>query len=63
LYSTINGVIAVWIKDAAIFGVESGDCYGTAHIPEHGGMLLLNHRFIASGCGAESETSYATSAA
>jgi lipopolysaccharide transport system ATP-binding protein len=57
LYSTVEGVIADWIKDAAIFDVESGDYYGTGHLPQHGeGMLILDHRFVAGGCRAESET-------
>ena len=63
LYSTINGIIADWIKDAAIFDVESGDYYGTGHIPEHGqGMLVLDHRFVVSGYRAEFETNDAASA-
>jgi lipopolysaccharide transport system ATP-binding protein len=64
LYSTINGIVADWIKDAAIVDVESGDYYGTGHLPEHGqGMLVLDHRFVVDGCLAESETSDAASAA
>jgi lipopolysaccharide transport system ATP-binding protein len=48
LYSTINGIIADWIKSAAIFDVESGDYYGTGQLPEHGqGMFILDHRFVA----------------
>ena len=64
LFSTINGIIADWIKNATMFDVESGDFYGTGHIPEHGqGMLVLDHRFVVNGCRAESETIDATSAA
>jgi lipopolysaccharide transport system ATP-binding protein len=64
LYATINGIVADWIKDAAIVDVESGDYYGTGHMPEHGqGMLLLDHRFVVNGYRAESETSDAASAA
>jgi lipopolysaccharide transport system ATP-binding protein len=54
LYSTINGVIADWIKNAASFDVESGDYYGTGQLPEHGqGMFLMEHRFVASPGGRE----------
>ena len=60
LYSTINGIIADWIKDAAIFDVESGDYYGTGHLPEHGqGMLVLDHRFAVSGHHAVSDAASA----
>jgi lipopolysaccharide transport system ATP-binding protein len=49
IYSTVNGIIADWIKNAAVFDVESGDYYGSGQLPPHGeGMFLLDHRFIVS---------------
>ena len=49
LFSTVNGVIADWIQNAAIFDVESGDYYGTGQLPQHGeGMVLLDHQFVVS---------------
>jgi lipopolysaccharide transport system ATP-binding protein len=57
LYSTVNGIIADWMKSAAIFDVEAGDYYGTGQLPDHGqGMFVLDHRFIVSGRCAEFET-------
>jgi lipopolysaccharide transport system ATP-binding protein len=50
LYSTVNGVIADWIHNAAIFDVEAGDYYGTGRLPQHGeGMFALDHRFVVNG--------------
>ena len=51
IYSTIEGVITDWIKNAAIFDVEAGDYYGTGQLPEHalGGLFLLDHRFAVGG--------------
>jgi lipopolysaccharide transport system ATP-binding protein len=49
IYSTVNGVIADWIKNAGIFNVESGDYYGTGRLPSHSEvMVLLDHRFVVS---------------
>ena len=50
IFSTINGIISDWIKNAAIFDVEAGDYYGTGQLPERGdmGMLLLPHHFKMS---------------
>jgi lipopolysaccharide transport system ATP-binding protein len=50
IYSTLNGIIADWIKNAAIFDVEAGDYYGTGQLPERGdmGALLLPHHFVVS---------------
>lgn len=55
IYSTINGIITDWIKNAAIFNVEGSDYYGTGQFPERGdvGMLLLTHRFVMSESAAE----------
>lgn len=50
IYSTVNGTVADWIKNAAAFDVEAGDYYGTGQLPPQGeGMFLLDHRFIVSG--------------
>jgi lipopolysaccharide transport system ATP-binding protein len=47
VYSTVNGVIADWVKNAATFDVEAGDYYGTGRLPPHGqGLFLLDHDFI-----------------
>ena len=47
IFSTINGIITDWIKNAAIFDVESGDYYGTGQLPPHNeGIFLLDHRFV-----------------
>jgi lipopolysaccharide transport system ATP-binding protein len=49
IYSTVNGVIADWIKNAGIFNVESGDYYGTGRLPTYSEvMVLLDHRFVVS---------------
>src|SRR5262249_48945073 len=32
-YATNNGIIADWLKDAAVFDVEPGDYFGTGHLP------------------------------
>jgi lipopolysaccharide transport system ATP-binding protein len=55
IYSTVNGIIADWIKNAAIFDVEAGDYYGTGQLPERGdmGALLLPHHFVVSEFVAE----------
>jgi hypothetical protein len=40
-----------WIKNAAIFDVESGDYYGIGQLPPHDeGMFLLDHRFVVGEC-------------
>lgn len=54
LYSTVNGIIADWIKNGAVFDVEAGNYYGTGQLPPHGeGMFLLDHQFIVSDRRAE----------
>jgi lipopolysaccharide transport system ATP-binding protein len=54
LYSTVNGVIADWIKSAAVFDVEAGDYYGTGQLlPQGHGLFLLDHRFVVNGRWAE----------
>jgi lipopolysaccharide transport system ATP-binding protein len=46
IYSTVNGVIADWIKDAGCFDVEAGDYYGTGQLPPQGqGLFLTRHAF------------------
>jgi lipopolysaccharide transport system ATP-binding protein len=48
IFSTINGTIADWIKNAAVFDVVAGDYYGTGQLPPHGkGMFLMDHKFVA----------------
>ncbi|HEY1579283.1 MAG TPA: ABC transporter ATP-binding protein [Terracidiphilus sp.] len=47
IYSTINGTVADWIKDAAAFDVEIGDYFGSGHLPAHNeAMLLFDHRYV-----------------
>jgi lipopolysaccharide transport system ATP-binding protein len=54
LYSTVDGVIADWIKNAVVFDVEAGDFYGSGQLPPHGqGMFLLEHRFVVNASGVE----------
>ena len=49
IYATINGIIADWIKNAAVFDVEAGDYYGTGQLPPQGqGMFILDHNFVVS---------------
>jgi lipopolysaccharide transport system ATP-binding protein len=46
IYSTLDGSLTDWIKDAASFDVEAGDYYGTGALPERGwGSFLLDYRF------------------
>jgi lipopolysaccharide transport system ATP-binding protein len=46
IYATVNGILADWIKNAAIFDVEMGDYYGTGRLPhQREGMFLLQHKF------------------
>lgn len=57
LYATNNGIVADWIKEAVIFEVESGDYYGTGHLPPHGeGVVTLDHRFVVGGLSESTET-------
>ena len=57
IFATVNGIIADWVKDAAVFDVEAGDYYGTGQLPPQGqGMFVLDHHFVVSGRQAESET-------
>jgi lipopolysaccharide transport system ATP-binding protein len=47
-YATLNGIIADWLKDAAVFDVEPGDYFGTGHLPPSGqGLFLIDHKFLA----------------
>jgi lipopolysaccharide transport system ATP-binding protein len=44
LFSSVNGEIADWIKNAGNFDVEGGDFYGNGQVPQHGqGQLLMEH--------------------
>jgi lipopolysaccharide transport system ATP-binding protein len=62
IYATVNGIIADWIKNAAIFDVEAGDYYGTGQLPPHGqGMFVLDHRFVVSNLRTEFESAGAAS--
>ena len=64
LYSTVNGIIADWIKNAAVFDVESGDYYGTGHLPAHGeGMFFWTTDSSSTGYRAKFEIGDTTSAA
>jgi lipopolysaccharide transport system ATP-binding protein len=52
IFSTVNGVIVDWIKNAVMFDVEAGDYYGTGRLPSHEeGMVLLEYRFKVGQCG------------
>jgi lipopolysaccharide transport system ATP-binding protein len=52
IYSDVNGIIADWIKNAAIFDVEAGDYYGTGRLPPVGqGMFLMDCRFTVDRLG------------
>ena len=47
IFSAINGIIADWIRNAAVFDVELGDFYGTGLLPTYNeGMFLFDHRFF-----------------
>jgi lipopolysaccharide transport system ATP-binding protein len=49
IYAAVNGTVADWIKNAAVFDVEAGDYYGTGQLPSPGqGMFVLNHHFIVN---------------
>ena len=46
IYSTVSGVLADWIKNAASFDVEAGDYFGTGQLPPHGqGLFVTEHAF------------------
>ena len=46
IFSTVNGAIADWVKDAWFFDVEPGDYYGTGRLPDEGqGLFLIGHSF------------------
>jgi lipopolysaccharide transport system ATP-binding protein len=49
LFSSVNGEIADWIKNAGSFSVEGGDYYGTGQTPVHGqGQILMEHEVTLS---------------
>ena len=55
-YAAVRGIIADWIKNAAMFDVEAGDYYGTGQLPGHGqGMFLIDHRFTMDQAGSKLE--------
>ena len=46
LWSSVNGTVADWVKNAVSVDVQGGDYYGTGQLPESGqGVLLAKHRF------------------
>ena len=50
LYSSVNGEIADWVKNAGSFDVEGGDYFGTGQMPPEGqGFMLMDHRFEIQG--------------
>ena len=51
IYSTVDGAVTDWIKNASGFDVEAGDYYGTGQLPERaiGGFFLLDHQFALGG--------------
>jgi lipopolysaccharide transport system ATP-binding protein len=62
IYATVNGIIADWIKNAAVFDVEAGDYYGTGRLPPQGqGVFVLDHQFVVSGRWSEFEFAGAAS--
>lgn len=47
IYSTVNGTVSDWIKDAVAFEIEPGDYHGSGHLPAHNeAMFLIEHRYI-----------------
>ena len=50
LFSTANGVITDWVKNAGVFDVEGGDYFGTGQLPPHGqGLFVTSHAFEYEG--------------
>jgi lipopolysaccharide transport system ATP-binding protein len=46
LYSTVNGVLADWVLEAARIHVAEGDYYGTGRLPPKGyGSVAVNHEW------------------
>jgi lipopolysaccharide transport system ATP-binding protein len=46
LYSTVNGVLADWVLEAARIHVAEGDYYGTGKLPPKGyGSVAVNHEW------------------
>ena len=46
IYSTLNGIVSDWIKNAGFFEVEAGDFFGTGRLPsENQGHVLIDHHF------------------
>ena len=46
LFSTVNGVVADWVKNAGSFDVEAGNFYGTGQMPpSEQGVFLIDHQF------------------
>ncbi len=46
IYSTLNGIVCDWVKNAGFFNVEGGDFFGTGRlIPRNQGSILIEHHF------------------
>jgi lipopolysaccharide transport system ATP-binding protein len=57
IFSSLNGDITDWVKDAASFEVEPGDYYGTGQLPlPTQGVFLSEHRFVLTGTAVETKT-------
>jgi lipopolysaccharide transport system ATP-binding protein len=57
LFSSVQGEIADWIKNAGTFDVEAGDFYGTGQMPPNGqGFMLMDHQFEVNRTGAPALT-------
>jgi homopolymeric O-antigen transport system ATP-binding protein len=56
LFSTANGGVADWIRDAVSFDVEAGDYYGTGQLPlPNQGVFLAEHHFVLTSKSVETE--------
>jgi len=46
IFSTVNGTIVDWVKNAGTFDVEGGDYFGTGQLPSQGdGLFAISHAF------------------
>jgi lipopolysaccharide transport system ATP-binding protein len=49
LFSSVNGEISDWLKNAGTFDVEAGDFYGSGQLPPSGqGCFVMDHEFRLS---------------
>jgi len=64
LFCRVNGIIADWVKQAALLTVEPGDFYGTGRLPEpgDGGFLVPQEWHIQSHPADSTVNSYASKA-